>query len=122
MFGWIPIIGPIIDGIVSTVKSFFNYKTVQYKVDGSVDIEAMKTTADIINSTKDDIGVRLARDLILFPVAIWTSLITWDNIVVYMRPDLVWTVSKYPPGMEWFPYMVLGFLFGLGALNFLKRR
>ena len=121
MFGWVPIIGPIIDGIVNTVKSFFDYKSVQYKVDGSVDIEAMKTQAQIIESTKDDIGIRLARDLMLYPMAIWIDLVVWDNIVVHKYPDLVWTVERFPPGLEWFPYMVFGSIFGLGVLGMFKR-
>lgn len=121
MFGWIPILGPIVDGVVSIFRSFSDSRIVKYKVDGSVDIAAMEAANEIQIANKDDIGVRLARDLIMFPTALWCSMITWDNIMVYKFPNLVWTVSKYPPGMEYLPYAVLGFLFGITSMLIWRR-
>ena len=122
MFSWIPLLGPIVDGIVSTVRSFFSLKSVMYRTDGSVDIEAMKTNADIIKTTADDIGIRIFRDMILFPMAVWIDLVVWDNIVLHVKPEWIWTVERFPPGLEWFPYMVFGSVFGLGAIMMYVRR
>lgn len=122
MFGWIPVLGPIIDGIVSIWKGYQNQAIVKYRVDGTVDIEAMKASADIIAQTKDNIWTNIVRDIIMIPVAIWMGFIAWDNIVVYVYPDLFWKVSAYPPGMEYLPYAVVAYLFGTAGITIWKRR
>jgi len=122
MFGWIPIIGPIIQGIVSIWKGYQNESIVKYKVDGSVDIEAMHTSADIISATRDDIGIRLARDLLLFPVIIWVDLIVWDKIVVIKYPGAVWGVALLPDAIAYLPYAAVTFLLGAVGLTIWSRR
>lgn len=121
MFGWIPIVGPIIDGIVSIFSKWQDTSLGKYRVDGTVDVEAMKTSAQIISDTRDDIGIRLTRDIIMFPIALWVGFVSWNNIVVYKYPYLVWTVAKYPPGLEFLPYTVFTFLFGVTAMKIWKR-
>lgn len=119
MFGWIPVLGPIIDGIFS----FLNKKT-------DADVENKKTaagvrTAEVSASVqtlaifKDDIGVRLARDLIMFPVSVFTAVTVWDYFIVTRYPDLVWGTKAIPEGsgLEWLPYAVMMFLFGNLFLN-----
>lgn len=122
MLGWLPIVGPIIDGIVSIFSKAMDTKAILYRVDGSVDIEGMKATAALAAATKDDIGVRLCRDMIMFPIAVWMGFVTWDNIVLHKYPDLVWTVERYPPGLEYLPYAVIAFLFGSAGLIAWKRK
>jgi hypothetical protein len=117
MFGWIPFLGPIIDGIVSIFTKSMDTKVAIHRIDGSVDIEAMKASADLTKAFKDEIGVRLARDIVMFPLAIWTSLITWDNLVLHKYPDLVWTVEKFPGQLEYLPYAFITFLFGMAWIN-----
>lgn len=121
MFGWIPIIGPIINGIVSCFTSFQNTQVAKYTVDGKIDVEAMEASTQLAIATETDIGVRLARDLIMFPVAVWTALITWDNIVTYEYHGLFIKIAGYPPTLEFLPYAVLTFLFGSTALVLWKR-
>lgn len=123
MFGWIPIVGPIIDGIVSIFAKWQDTSLGKYQVDGTVDVEAIKASAQIISDTKNDIGIRLARDLIMFPVALWMGFVTWNNIILFKFPSLVWTVARYPKdsGLEYLPYAVLSFLFGVTAMKTLRR-
>lgn len=122
ILGWIPIIGPIFDGIFGIFKRYLDFKVVKYKVDGTVDIEAMRTSADIIDSTKDDIGVRLARDIIIFPVSIWTMLITWDTIMAIPHPNLMWHVEKFPDSVSYLPLAVVGFLLGAVGMTIWRRK
>jgi len=109
MFGWLPIIGPVIDGIVSVVKGFQDTKV---KLDTN-DLEEVKARMALLAALKDDIGIRLARDIVMFPVALWTALISWDTIVALRFPSLVYHVAPYPPSLSYLPYAVLAFLFGL---------
>ena len=122
MFGWLPIVGPIIDGIVAVFSKFQDTQLGKYKVDGSIDIEAMKASTDLAIATSTDIGVRLARDLIMFPVALWTAIISWDNLVVYVRPDWFWKVAPYPLPLAYLPYAVIMFLFGSTAMILWNRK
>jgi len=122
MFGWIPVIGPIIDGIVHIFNKYEDTQLGKYKVDGTVDVAGMKASADIIASTKDDIGVRLARDLLLFPVIIWTDLIVWDKIVAIHYPHLVYGVALLPDAISYLPYAAVTFLLGNVGLIAWRRR
>ena len=107
--GWLPIAGPIIDGIVAIVKG---HQDVSVKKDTN-DVEEIKARLNLLAALKDDIGVRLARDITMFPVAVWTALVSWDTIWAIRAPELMFHVEKYPPALEYLPYAVLAFLFGL---------
>lgn len=122
MLGWIPIIGPIIDGIVSIFKKYKDVEAIKYQTDGQVSIEGFKASAQIIESTKDDIGVRLLRDVALTPPVIWSSIIGWDTIVATRYPELMFHIPPYPPSVEYIPYAALVFLFGNIGINAWKKR
>lgn len=122
MFGWLPIIGPIIDGIVSIWKGYQQVDVAKYTVDGKVQVEAMQASANIIESTKDDIGIRIARDILIFPTCIWMALISWDTIMAIKYPFVMWHVEKYPDSVSYFPLAVITFLLGNQALNIWKRK
>lgn len=112
MFGWLPIIGPIIDGIVSIFNKRADAAVEKYKVDGQVDIAKVEAQTSLVLAFKDDITVRLARDIIMFPTCIWTALVIWDKIVVLSHPELVWGVRDFEGTLVYLPYAVLAFLFG----------
>lgn len=117
LIGWLPIVGPIIDGIVSVVKG---RQDVTVKTDTN-DIEEIKARLALQAELKDNIGIRLSRDLIMFPVAVWCALGTWDTIVAHRFPDWMFIIEKFPPGpLEYLPLAVLGFLFGLNIRSRFK--
>jgi hypothetical protein len=122
LLSWIPILGPIINGIVSIVSKLSDTAVAKAKIDSTVTIAAMETSERTIRDTQDDLGVRLTRDLIMFPVAIWTAIITWDNIVVKNWKWLYIPVAPYPPVLAFLPYAVITFLFGWTAINLWKRK
>lgn len=117
MLGWLPFIGPIIDGIVSIFKGKQNVEIQKYIVDGKVDVEAMKASVAIVEATKDDIGIRLARDLLVFPPVIWAGLIGWDTIVALNHPQWMISIAPYPAPLVFLPYCVAVFLLGNIGLN-----
>ncbi len=121
MFSWIPILGPIIQGIVSIFTSYESTQLGKYTVDGKVDVAAMEASTQLAIATQSDIGVRLARDLIMFPVAVWTALISWDNVILGIKPAWFIKIVAYPPALEFLPYAVIAFLFGSTALVLWKR-
>ena len=116
MLGWLPIIGPIIDGVFSIFRKQQDITLERIKQDTDV----IKTQVQLVSDIKDDIGVRLARDLIMFPVAVWSAIATWDTIVAMRYPELKFVVASFPPGpLEYLPLAVLTFLFGMA---WMKRR
>ena len=122
MFGWIPVIGPIIDGIVSIFNKYKDVEAIKYKTDGQVSIEGFKASAQIIESTKDDIGVRLLRDIALTPPVVWSALIGWDTIVAFRYPNLMFHIPPYPEGVAYIPYVAMVFLFGNIGFNVWRRK
>ena len=122
MIGWIPLLGPIIQGIVSIFTKVSDNAVVNRKTDANLQIEEAKISAQIISTTQDDIGLRIMRDLVIFPVVIWAAIIGYDTIIAKRWPDWMFHIEKYPDSVAYLPYMVLVFLLGNIGLNTWKRK
>lgn len=110
--GWIPIVGPIIDGIVNIFNKKMDTDVQKKALDVDENKAKIVAQTSIVMAFKDDIVVRFCRDLILFPVCIWTSITTWDKIVDSTWPHLVIGTRDFAGTLEYLPYAVLAFLFG----------
>jgi len=127
MLAFLPIIGPIIQGISSIFTGYFN-STVQIKqANVQQDIAETQVSAQIIHDTQDDIGLRLMRDLVCFPVVLWSCLIGWDTLIadpaqIWISHDWMWHVANYPDSVSYLPYAVLVFLLGNIGINMWSRK
>ena len=112
---WLPLVGPIIQGISGYFSKKQDVDLEKYKVDGKVNIEALLAANQLTLGFKDDIGVRINRDIVLTPMCVWLGLGGWDKIMANKYPDLVWNVAPFPTsgGLEYLPIAVVAFLFGL---------
>lgn len=119
---WIPLIGPIVEGLFGFLNKRNDNALAKFKIGTEADVEDAKTSARIIEATQDDIGIRLMRDAVCFPVVIWSMLIGWDTIIAKKWPYLMWHVEKYPDSVAYLPYAVLVFLLGNVGINAWKRR
>jgi hypothetical protein len=122
MFGWIPLLGPIIQGVFSIFTKMQDNAIIKYKTDATRDVEEAKISADIIQTTEDDICLRMMRDAAVFPVVVWSFLIGYDTIIAKRWPDWMFHIEKYPDSVAYLPYVVLVFLFGNIGLNTWKRK
>ena len=122
MFSWIPLVGPILQGLFSTASSIYStFKSTQVE-QIKADVETSKVAAQIIHDTNDDISLRIMRDAALvFPV-IWSGLIGWDTIVSHRWSYLMFHVNNYPDKVGYIPYAALAFLFGNIGFNIWKRK
>lgn len=118
MLSWIPLLGPILQGLTSIYSKF---KDTQLGM-RTAEVDEAKVSAQIIHDTNDDIGLRILRDMVCTPVVIWTMIIGWDTIVVRHNPGWVYIVEKYPASVEYLPYAVLMFLLGNIGFNAWKRK
>lgn len=122
MLSWLPIVGPIIEGIVS----IFNKKadtTVALQTDknktevgklqsnNATDLAVIQSRAGIVIAFKDDLGVRLVRDLIMFPTGMWVCLEFFHASFGSVLPGWTWTINPVPEAMAYIPYAVIAFLF-----------
>lgn len=119
---WIPILGPVIQGIVGVFGKWQDTKLDTLKTNRSSDIEESKISAQIIQTTQDDVALRFMRDLLCFPTVAWATLIGWDTIVAFRYPDLMFHVPPYPDSVGYLPYAVVVFLLGNIGINTWKRR
>jgi hypothetical protein len=117
------LISLLLGGVSSFFTGLFNKETTQIKADADVTIAETKGSTQIIHDTADDIGVKLCRDLIMWPVATLTALLTWDNIILHSHPTWVIVVESFEknPGFEYLPYAVITFLFGNIGINMWSR-
>src|SRR6267154_5633477 len=117
MLSWIPLLGPIIQGMTSIVTSLTNEKITQLNTSAATVIAETQASVQIIQATNDDICLRILRDALCLPVFAWTMLIGWDTIMVRTYPKWVFIVEKYPPSIEYLPYAVITFLLGNIGIN-----
>lgn len=119
LLGWLPIIGPVISGLVAAWSKKQDTDLARLKVVTDADVENAKTSASIIEATKDDIGLRIARDIVIWPVAIWTALLTYDTIIAESTwKDYMFHVASFDnTTAPYLPYAVLMFLLGNIGIN-----
>jgi hypothetical protein len=123
MLAFLPIIGPIIQGIASIFTGYFNQKVQIKQADVQQDIAETQASTQIIHDTQDSIGLRLMRDLVCFPVVMWSFLIGWDTIIANTSyKDWMWHVANYPDTVSYLPYAVLVFLLGNVGINMWGRK
>lgn len=122
MLSWIPLLGPILQGLFSTASSIYaSFKSTQVE-DRKADVEEAKVSAQVIHDTNDDIGLRLLRDIALVGPVAWGAIIAWDTIVALRYPYLKFQVANYPASVEYLPYTAYVFLFGCIGMNIWKRK
>lgn len=114
----IPIIGPIIQGIVDLFKQkadvdlqktlSANTTALEKQKDISkTDVAIIQARTQIALAHSNDLGARLTRDLIMFPVGMHTTLYYWDLVFPY------WKIGVQEPvqAMQYIPYAVIAWLF-----------
>lgn len=115
---WLPIIGPIFQTIADawskhedvTLKKQqdVNLTSLEKQRDISrTDLGVIQTRAQVAMAFKDDLGVRLIRDLVMFPIAVWTG----GYFYMLTFPQYSWPVNTPPDAMQYIPYAVIAFLF-----------
>ena len=122
MLGFIPLIGPIINGITSIFTGIQNTKIARIQADTTTTVASYQASTAIIQATQDDILLRIIRDAICLPVAVWSMLIGWDTIVALNHPQWMFHISAYPEVVSYLPYAVLIFLLGNVGINAWKQR
>lgn len=124
MLAFLPIIGPIIQGIVSIFTKAMDTKVEVLKTERGTQVEEAKVSAQIIQTTQDDIGLRLMRDMMVFPIVLWTMLLSWDTIIAESNfRDWMWHVASFDKtGAPYLPYAVVVFLLGNIGINMWNRK
>lgn len=124
ILGFLPIIGPIIQGIVSIFTKSMDTKVAVLKTERTADVQEGQVSAQIIHDTQDDIGLRFMRDLMIFPVVVWVALLCWDTIVAEsVLHDYMWHLASFEKtGAPYLPYAVIVFLLGNIGINMFNRK
>ena len=126
MLAFLPIIGPIIQGITSIFSKWQDTKLGTLTVERQQDTEEAKVSAQIIHDTQDDIGLRLMRDLVCFPVVVWVFLVTWDTIIAentWVSHEWMWHTAGFDKtSAAYLPYAVITFLLGNIGINMWNRK
>lgn len=122
MLGWIPLIGPILQGLFNTVSNIYSkFKDTQIglRVQDTADAQV---GAQIIENNSQYLSFRIMTDAALIMPVVWSALIGWDTIVAKRYPEWMFHVADYPVTVQYIPYMAFGFLFGALGFNMWKRK
>jgi hypothetical protein len=126
MLAFLPIIGPIIQGIASIFGKWQDTKLGTLKVQRESDVAESQVSEQIIHDTQDDIGLRLMRDLVCFPIVVWIFLVTWDTILAentWVNHDWMWHTAGFDKtSAPYLPYAVITFLLGNIGINMWNRK
>jgi hypothetical protein len=117
----IPIVGPIIDGVVNIYKQKTSTDVEKKRIDADLDKEAMQTTNALVTTFANDVMVKVCRDIIMVPGSIYCGTIIWDRFMDIRHPEWVWGVLPLQGAMEYLPYALLTFFFG-SAFLYWKRK
>lgn len=122
ILSWIPVVGPIVQGITTAFIKSKDTELEKLKVNADIHKSDTASSVAVLEAFKDDIGIRFMRDLVCFPVVVWSMLIGWDTIVAIRYPDWMFHVEKYPESVAYLPYAVLVFLLGNVGINAWKSK
>ncbi len=117
MLSWIPVLGPIIQGLTTVFIKSKDTELEKTRIDADVHNQDVLASTRILEAFKDDIGLRFMRDLVCFPVVVWSVIIGWDTVVALRFPELKFNVAEYPDSVSYLPYAVLIFLLGNVGIN-----
>lgn len=119
---FIPIVGPIIDGVVSIYKQKTDTEVTKIKMDDDLTVQAMQSSNQLVSLFASDVMVRVCRDIIMFPGSIYCGTIIWDRFMDTRHPELVWGVLSLQGAMEYLPFALLTFFFGSAFIYWNKRK
>lgn len=118
VLSWLPLIGPIFQTIADAWSKHEDTQ-LQKQVDtnktalgtlttnNQTDVEVIQSRAQVAIAFKDDLGVRMIRDIVMFPIGIWTG----GYFYTLTFPHGGWVVEMPPQPMQYIPYAVIAFLF-----------
>lgn len=120
MFSFLSAI-PFLGKIVDAVTSYFNKKQdvilEKYKVDGVVNVEAMKEDTKIIearaslaSAMKDDPVNKWGRRFFIYPVGVWFTAIVGDSLL-HNAFHYAYRVEALPKNLDYIPYAIVAYLF-----------
>lgn len=121
LLSWLPLVGPLMDGVASMFGKFKDTELGKYKIDGEVRTTEVQASTQQLIAFKDDIGIRISRDLVVFPVSVWVALYSWDTIMALRFPEIMWHLADFPKEVAYLPGAVLTFLLGNIAMSKWKR-
>lgn len=117
----IPVLGPLINGVVSIYQQKTNTDVTKLKINTDADVQYMQSTNQLVTTFASDAMVKACRDIIMVPGSIYCGTIIWDRFMDTRHPGLVWGVLPLQGAMEYLPYALLTFFFG-SAFLYWKRK
>ena|SRR6266436_5119302 len=125
MLSWIPLLGPILQGLFSTASSIYGkFKDTQVGM-RQQDVAEEQVAAQIIHDTNDSIGMRILRDAYCLPAVVHLWVTTWDTFIAispHVDHSRMWHISEYPASYSWYLPSVAAFLVGTIGFNVWKRK
>lgn len=109
------------EGILTPIASMFNKKTdagvEKYKIDGQINVEAMrqdteiiKARADLAKAMKDDPASKIGKWFFIIPTGVYYTLVVYDSCFRKLIPGYTWVILELPGWMQYMPHAVVAYL------------
>lgn len=100
--------------IKPVIELFVKKEDTKVKLDAN-DVSVIQARSQVVIATKDDPGIKLARDFAMWPPIAYVNIYIWDRIMDISKPEWVWGVKALDlPWDNYLPVMaVYCFLFAL---------
>ena len=111
-------IGSIVSGALGLFSKGFEYLNKRqdvalekYKVDGTYDIEHVKTIGAVAQARAADVVDRWGRRLFIYPTGVYYAFTLYDSTFRDLLPPwATWRTLELPPDFKWVMMSVVGYL------------
>lgn len=113
----LPLIGKLADAFTNYTNKKMDTNLERYKVDGTVNVEAMREDTQIIlartdlaKAMKDDPATKYGRWFFIVPTGLFYIGVIWDSTGL-LRDFHKLNMLELPVWMQYMPYAVIAYLF-----------
>src|SRR6185436_18910122 len=118
----IPVSGPIVQGVIDLFKQradvdlqkvLDSNKTALAKStdENKTDVAVLQTRLALALATKDDLGPKLMKDVIMYGPAVWILVYFYNLAFSGLIPEWTWRVGTPESNMQFIPLAIIGYLF-----------
>jgi hypothetical protein len=103
----------IISPITATITAIATKKADTKVEEGKQDVAVIQSRNALLSVIHGDPAIATGFYLFIVPSGVHYALVIWDSCFRNLWPDWTWRVLEIPGNMQYIPYAVVAFLFGL---------
>lgn len=103
----------VVSPITGMVTAIFTKKEDTKVAEGKQDVQIIESRNRLLETIHGDPAIATGFYLFIVPSGVHYALVIYDSCFRNLIPDYTWRVLEIPGNMQYIPYAVVAFLFGL---------